>query len=83
MKIFHFREFDSRFNNGSLSVINNKLKLIKVEKKMFLKGSYESPKWLSAVFKGYFGNYPARYWIGHIEMLHLHDEFSRSIHTGT
>ena len=40
MEIIHLRGFDSRFSNGNLHVLNDKLKLIKVEKKMFLKGSY-------------------------------------------
>ena len=82
MEMFHFRGFDSSFNNGNLYVSNDKLKLIKVEKKMFLKGSYWSPRWLSAVFKRYFGSYPAQHWTDYIEMLHRYYKFSRSIHTG-
>ena len=36
----HFREFDSRFNNEKLSVVNDQLKLIKeVKIRKFLKGS--------------------------------------------
>ena len=37
MEIFHFREFDRRFNNESLSVIIDELKLIKATKKIDLK----------------------------------------------
>ena len=37
MEIFHFREFDNRLNNESLSVIIDKLKLIKEEKKIDFK----------------------------------------------
>ena len=82
MEIIHLRGFDSRFSNGNLHVLNDKLKLIKVEKKMFLKGSYWSPTWLSVVFKAYFGSYPARYSTDYNEMLHLYYKFSRSIHDG-
>ena len=77
MEIIHLRGFDSRFSNGNLHVLNDKLKLIKVEKKMFLKGSYWSPTWLSVVFKAYFGSYPARYSTDYNEMLHLYYKFSR------
>ena len=37
METLHFREFDSRFNNESLSVINEELKFIKEEGKILLK----------------------------------------------
>ena len=37
MKILHFTEFDSRFNNESLSIINEELKFIKEEKKINFK----------------------------------------------
>ena len=42
MDILYFREFDSRFGNERLSVINDGLRLIKETKifLMFLKGSY-------------------------------------------
>ena len=47
MEILHFREFDSRFNNKSLSFIKDKLKLIKEEKeldfKCFSKKAIEVP----------------------------------------
>ena len=57
MEIFNFREFDSRFNNEVLSVINDKLKLIKDKKidfKCFSDEATEVPAWISAVFKRYF-----------------------------
>ena len=37
MEILHFREFDGRFKNESLSFINDKLKLIKEVKKLDFK----------------------------------------------
>ena len=37
MEIVNFRDFDSRFNNESLNVINKELKFIKEEKKINLK----------------------------------------------
>ena len=37
MEIVNFRDFDSRFNNESLNVINEELKFIKEKKKINLK----------------------------------------------
>ena len=37
MEIVNFRDFDSRFNNESLNVINEELKFIKEAKKINLK----------------------------------------------
>ena len=87
--ILHFIEFDSRFNNESLSIINEELKFIKEEKKIdFRYFSKEATEFLD----GYLlfsrdnleGKYEltAQYWMGYIEMLHLYHEFSRSIQTG-
>ena len=77
----HFREFDSRFNNEKLSVVNDQLKLIKeVKIRKFLKGSYWSPTWISAVLKRYYGK---QIWVdsmgwqmGYIEMFHPYHEFA-------
>ena len=90
MEILHFREFDSRFNNESLSVINEELKFIKKEKKIDFKSfSKEATEVLDEyllfsrdILEGKYG-LAARYWMGYIEMLHLYHEFSRSIRTGT
>ena len=88
MEILHFREFDSRFNNESLSVINEELKFIKEEKKIDFKCF---SKEATEVLDGYLlfsrdtleGKYglTAQYWMGYIEMLHLYHEFSRSTRT--
>ena len=89
MEILHFLEFDSRFNNESLSIINEELKFIKEEKKInFRCFSKEATEFLDGylLFSGdnLEGKYEltAQYWMGYIEMLHLYHEFSRSIQTG-
>ena len=66
----HFREFESGFNNGSLSVVNEELKFIKEEGKIsgYLLFSRDT-------LEGKYG-LTAQYWMGYIEMLHLYHEFS-------
>ena len=89
MEILHCRQFDSIFNNESLSVINEELKFIKEEKKTDFKCF---SKEATEVLDGYLlfsrdtseGKYglTAQYWVGYIDMLHVYHEFSRSIWTG-
>ena len=88
MEILHFREFESRFNNESLSVINEELKFIKEKKIDFKCFSKEATEVLDGyllfsrdTLEGKYG-LTAQYWMGYIEMLHLYHEFSRSIRTG-
>ena len=90
IEIFNFRKFDSRFNNESLSVINDKSKFI-TEKKTDLKCfSKEATEFLHGYLlyllflretlevKHWL---TAQYWMGYIKMLHLYHKFSRSIWT--
>ena len=89
MKIFHFTEFDSRFNNESLSVINEELKFIKEEKKIDFKCfSKEATEVLDEyllfsrdTLEVKFG-LTVQYWMGYFEILHLYHEFSKGIRTG-
>ena len=85
METLYFRELDSRFNNESLSVMYDKLKLIKEERKDFKCFSKEATEVLDAyllfsrdALEGKYG-LTAQYWMGYIEMLRLYHEFSRSI----
>ena len=90
MEILHFRDFDGRFNNVSLSVINDKLKLIKEENKILnvfqrklLKSYLNICCFQEMLWKGNMGWQHSNVWLHWVvSMLHLYHELSRSIRIG-